>query len=88
MKPKITLFSGDAKVQLSNLPPNSIDLIFTSPPYAERRKNTYGGISQHEYVDWFLPIADELFEVLRSSGTFRVAGGLEKQSYNVSVFEK
>jgi DNA modification methylase len=57
MKTKTKLLLGDAKEQLSSLPSNSVDLIFTSPPYAERRKGTYGGISQYEYVDWFMPFA-------------------------------
>lgn len=68
LKPKILL--GDAKKQLARLRSSSVDLIFTSPPYAERRKSTYGGVSQYEYVDWFMPIADELFEVLKPTGTF------------------
>ena len=28
------------------------DLIITSPPYAEQRKNTYGGIPEKDYPDW------------------------------------
>lgn len=70
MKNNVKLLLGDSKQQLSNLAPNSVDLIFTSPPYAEPRKNTYGGVSQYKYVDWFMPIADELFEVLKPTGTF------------------
>ena len=70
MKTKTKLLLGHAKEQLSTLAPESVDLIFTSPPYAERRKTTYGGVSQHEYVDWFMPIADELYEVLKPTGTF------------------
>lgn len=66
----VKLLPGDAKEQLAKLPTNSVDLIFTSPPYAERRKTTYGGVSQFEYVEWFMPIADELFEVLKPTGTF------------------
>ncbi|MBK5195276.1 MAG: site-specific DNA-methyltransferase [Proteiniphilum sp.] len=49
---------------------NSIDLIVTSPPYADQRKNTYGGIHQNYYVDWFLPISSQLLRVLKPSGTF------------------
>lgn len=70
MKMKTKLLLGDAKEKLTSLASNSVDLIFTSPPYAERRKTTYGGVSQFEYVDWFMPIADELFEVLKPTGTF------------------
>lgn len=64
------LFRGDALYELGNIADESIDLIFTSPPYAERRKMSYGGIHADQYVDWFLPIADELRRVLRPSGSF------------------
>jgi site-specific DNA-methyltransferase (adenine-specific) len=47
-----------------------VDLIFTSPPYADSRANTYGGIKPDEYVDWFLPISAELLRVLKPTGTF------------------
>ena len=49
---------------------DSIDLIVTSPPYADQRKSTYGGIKPDAYVDWFMPVADELHRVLKPSGTF------------------
>lgn len=42
----------------------------TSPPYADQRRNTYGGIPTKEYVDWFLPISVELLRVLKPTGTF------------------
>ena len=49
---------------------NSVDLIFTSPPYADNRKATYGGIHPDKYVEWFLPISGELLRVLKPDGTF------------------
>lgn len=55
---------------LAELPDNSVDLIFTSPPYADQRKNTYGGIHPDNYVEWFLPISEQLLRVLKSDGTF------------------
>ena len=61
---------GDCKNVLKNIDDNFIDLIVTSPPYADRRKNTYGGISPEKYVDWFLPISKELLRVLKPTGTF------------------
>ena len=61
---------GDSKELLKDIPDNSIDLIFTSPPYADRRKNTYGGIEPAKYVEWFLPISIELLRVLKPDGTF------------------
>lgn len=47
-----------------------MDLIFTSPPYADQRKTTYGGIHPDKYVEWFLPISELLLNVLRPTGTF------------------
>ena len=49
---------------------DSIDLVVTSPPYADRRKSTYGGIHPDNYVDWFLTISDELKRVLKPTGSF------------------
>ncbi len=48
----------------------SIDLIFTSPPYADRRQHTYGGIKPENYVDWFLPRSEQFLRVLKPSGSF------------------
>lgn len=64
------IFLGDSKKQLKLLPDNSVDLIVTSPPYADQRKSTYGGIHPDKYVEWFLPISEELFRVLKPTGTF------------------
>ncbi|KAA6341729.1 Modification methylase PvuII [termite gut metagenome] len=61
---------GDCKDVLKGLSDNSVDLIFTSPPYADQRKNTYGGIAPDKYVSWFLPISKELLRVLKPTGTF------------------
>ena len=55
---------------LSKLPAESVDLIVTSPPYADNRKGVYHGVSISGYVDWFLPISEELFRVLKPTGSF------------------
>lgn len=67
---KTELFLGDCKEVLKQIDTNSIDLIFTSPPYADQRKNTYGGIHPDKYVEWFLPISEQLLRVLKPTGTF------------------
>lgn len=64
------LLLGDCKQQLLQLPENSVDMIFTSPPYADQRKGTYGGIHPDKYVEWFLPISEQLLRVLKPTGTF------------------
>lgn len=55
---------------LRTFPDNCVDLIVTSPPYADQRKKTYGGISPDHYVDWFLPKSREFLRVLKPDGTF------------------
>ncbi len=71
MKKVVTnIILGDSKEKLTELGDNSVDLIITSPPYADQRKNTYGGISPEKYVEWFLPISKEMLRVLKPSGTF------------------
>jgi len=70
MSVDIQIFLGDSKEILKQLPDNSVDLIFTSPPYADQRKSTYGGIKPDKYVSWFLPISKELLRVLKPDGTF------------------
>jgi site-specific DNA-methyltransferase (adenine-specific) len=64
------IIQGDCLDVLKTLPDNSVNLIVTSPPYAEKRKKTYGGIPADEYVSWFLPLAAELLRVLKPTGSF------------------
>ncbi len=86
MATHIEIAEGDCLHVLKGLPDNSIDLIVTSPPYADQRKHTYGGVAPEEYVAWFLPITRELLRVLKPSGTFilnikeRVVSG-ERHTY-------
>lgn len=75
MKPKYldVIYNGDCLKYLSNIsifPNNCIDLIITSPPYADKRKETYGGVNPDKYVEWFLPISKQLKRVLKSNGSF------------------
>ena len=70
MEVKTDLLLGDCEKELKSIPDNSVDLIFTSPPYADQRKNTYGGIHPDKYVEWFLSISEQLLRVLKSTGTF------------------
>lgn len=70
MEIKTDLFLGDSNEILKNIPDNCVDLIITSPPYADQRKGTYGGIHPDKYVEWFLPISSQLLRVLKPTGTF------------------
>ncbi len=68
--PKKTLYQGDCLKELKKIKDASVDLIVTSPPYADQRKSTYGGVHADQYVAWFLPIAKELLRVLKPTGSF------------------
>jgi len=67
---KTQIFLGDCKDILKNFDNDCIDLIFTSPPYADRRVSTYGGIRPEEYVKWFLSRSEQFLRVLKPEGTF------------------
>lgn len=66
----VSLYLGDALSVLKDIDDESIDLIVTSPPYADSRTSTYGGFKPELYNSWFLPICDELQRVLKPSGTY------------------
>jgi DNA modification methylase len=65
-----TIHCGDCEEVLRQFDSQTIDLIITSPPYAESRRPTYGGIHPDHYVGWFLPKAAEFLRVLKPTGTF------------------
>ncbi|MBM4056254.1 MAG: site-specific DNA-methyltransferase [Planctomycetes bacterium] len=61
---------GDCVEVLRSFADNTFDLIVTSPPYADSRSKTYGGIKPDDYVAWFLPRSSEFLRVLKPTGTF------------------
>lgn len=81
---------GDCREILKTIPDESIDLVVTSPPYADNRKSTYGGVPIKNYVNWFLPISLELKRVLKPTGSFvlnikeRAVNG-ERQTYVIEL---
>ncbi len=65
-----TLYCGDCLDVMGAMPAECVDLIITSPPYANQRAATYGGVKPDDYVEWFLPIVAEMRRVLKKTGTF------------------
>ncbi len=63
-------YLGDALDTLKALPNGSVNLAFTSPPYALHFKKEYGNVSKADYVEWFLPFAREIKRVLTDDGSF------------------
>ena len=84
--PRDRILRGDCEVLLRDVPDACVDLIVTSPPYADSRRRTYGGVHPDDYVAWFLPRAGQFRRVLKPEGTFilnvkeRVAEG-ERHTY-------
>jgi site-specific DNA-methyltransferase (adenine-specific)/site-specific DNA-methyltransferase (cytosine-N4-specific) len=95
MKPRQLdiIYKGKCEDYLSDksiFPDDSVNLIVTSPPYADRRKNSYGGIRPDKYVEWFIPISDQVFRILKPTGSFilnikeNVKNG-ERQTYIIEL---
>jgi site-specific DNA-methyltransferase (cytosine-N4-specific) len=61
---------GNALDVMRQLPDASVALVVTSPPYALRRKKSYGNVGVDDYAEWFMPFADEIHRVLRDDGSF------------------
>lgn len=85
------IIHGDCLEVLLTFPDESVDLIVTSPPYANnRRKSPYEGVLISKYVEWFLPISQELKRVLKPQGSFvlnikeRAING-ERQTYVIEL---
>lgn len=64
--------TGNCENVLKQFPDNSIDLIFTSPPYADKRD--YGtedsAIAPDDYIQWFAPKARQMYRILKENGSF------------------
>lgn len=63
-------YLGDSLDTLRAMPDDSVNLAFTSPPYALHFKKAYGNVSKADYVEWFLPFAREIRRVLTNDGSF------------------
>jgi len=64
------IVQGDCLKILPDVLSQSVDLIVTSPPYAEKRSKTYGGIPADKYVEWFLLRSEQFLRVLKPTGSF------------------
>lgn len=91
-KIKTNIFiNGRCENVLSDFKDECIDFIFTSPPYANQR--SYGvensSIAPQDYINWFKPMAKEIYRVLKNDGSFvlnindKVVNGIQQ----IYVFE-
>ena len=57
---------------IKTIPEKSVDLICTSPPYAEQRKELYASISEEDYPNWTVEWMNECARVLKDSGSVAI----------------
>lgn len=67
-----TFIAGDCEQEMKKIPTGSIDLIVTSPPYADKRNYGFedGTIAPDDYIAWFIPKAKQMFRILKPNGSF------------------
>lgn len=63
-------FCADSYSFMKKIRADSVDLIVTSPPYALHFKKEYGNADQAEYIDWFTPFAEEIYRIIKPTGSF------------------
>ncbi len=82
-------YLGDASDLLKKVPDESVDLVFTSPPYALHFKKEYGNVDKEEYVDWFLSFAREFHRILKPEGSFflNIGGSYKKGNPVRSLYQ-
>jgi site-specific DNA-methyltransferase (cytosine-N4-specific) len=82
-------YLADSRELLRQLPADSVPLVLTSPPFPLRRQKAYGNVAACDYVEWFMPFADEVHRVLRPDGSFvlDIGGAWNPGSGTRSLFQ-
>src|SRR4051812_45148066 len=70
-------YQGDSRrlAESEFLQPGSVDLIFTSPPFALTRQKDYGNKAHDEYIAWFESFLPGWKRVLSDKGSIVVDVG-------------
>lgn len=63
-------FLGDSLAGMKKIPSDSVDLVFTSPPFALTRQKEYGNEPSERYLAWFMPFCEEIKRILKPEGSF------------------
>ncbi len=83
---------GECLEEMKRIPDDSIDFIFTSPPYADQIKD-YGAtgvkIKPKLFDKWFVPRAQEMYRILKSTGSFvlNISDKLDGKYQSIFVFK-
>lgn len=68
----MVIFNGDLLEQISKIEDNSIDLVLTSPPYAEQRDGLYNGINEQDYPEWTVKWMKQIKRILKPTGNVAI----------------
>lgn len=73
---------------LRAVPSGSVNAVLTSPPYALHFVKEYGNAAKHDYVEWFLPFAREIWRILPDDGSFvlNIGGSYNKGEPTRSLY--
>jgi site-specific DNA-methyltransferase (adenine-specific)/site-specific DNA-methyltransferase (cytosine-N4-specific) len=63
-----TVIHGDSRNELAAFQ-EQVDVIVTSPPYADARRNHYDSIHPEQFVEWFMTFHEPFFQALKPSGS-------------------
>jgi site-specific DNA-methyltransferase (adenine-specific)/site-specific DNA-methyltransferase (cytosine-N4-specific) len=63
-----TIIYGDSRKELVTYN-NQVDLIVTSPPYADARRSHYDSIHPDKFEEWFLTFHDSFYNSLKPTGS-------------------
>lgn len=63
-----TVIHGDSREELKAFA-GQVDLIVTSPPYADARRKHYDSVHPDQFVEWFLTFHEPFFNALKSEGS-------------------
>lgn len=81
-------YLGDSRELLAEVPDKSVNLVFTSPPYALHFKKEYGNVDKEKYVEWFLAFARHFHRILTDDGSFvlNIGGSYNKGTPTRSLY--
>lgn len=90
-----SLYCGDCLELSKEIDDNSVNLIFTSPPYSDIKKyhrigeESFNGISSDVYCDWFVERTKQFYRMLKDDGSFilNINDKVENGFRSLYVFE-
>ncbi len=85
------VYQGSCFDRIKELDDDSVDLIVTSPPYADVKSygNQVNVIHPDNYVDWILPLFHEMYRVIKPSGSiiFNIGDKTHQKEKHIFVFD-